>query len=159
MDAAQKSAVSETDLAGKELVAESLPPAENVQVIPKKKILFVAAECTPFIATGGLAEVIGSLSKAIARDPDYDVRVVIPLYSDISWDYRNKFKYIGNIFVPLAWRNQYCGIFSYESDGVTFYFLDNEYYFKRPGCYGYYDDGERFAFFCRSVLELSLIHI
>lgn len=154
VDAAQKSAVLETDLAGKELVAESFPPAENVQVIPKKKILFVAAECTPFIATGGLAEVIGSLSKAIARDPDYDVRVVIPLYSDISWDYRNKFKYIGNIFVPLAWRNQYCGIFSYESDGVTFYFLDNEYYFKRPGCYGYYDDGERFAFFCRSVLEI-----
>lgn len=129
-------------------------PVTDIRIVPKKKILFVASEATPFIATGGLAEVIGSLSKAIARDPDYDVRVVIPLYSDISWEYRSKFKYIGNIFVPLAWRNQYCGIFSYESDGVTFYFIDNEYYFKRPGCYGYYDDGERFAFFCRSVLEI-----
>ena len=135
--------------------AEQAPvPVTDIRIVPKKKILFVASEATPFIATGGLAEVIGSLSKAIARDPDYDVRVVIPLYSDISWEYRSKFKYIGNIFVPLAWRNQYCGIFSYESDGVTFYFLDNEYYFKRPGCYGYYDDGERFAFFCRSVLEI-----
>lgn len=135
--------------------AEQAPvPVADIRIVPKKKILFVASEATPFIATGGLAEVIGSLSKAIARDPDYDVRVVIPLYSDISWEYRSKFKYIGNIFVPLAWRNQYCGIFSYESDGVTFYFIDNEYYFKRPGCYGYYDDGERFAFFCRSVLEI-----
>lgn len=135
--------------------AEQAPvPVTDIRIVPKKKILFVASEATPFIATGGLAEVIGSLSKAIARDPDYDVRVVIPLYSDISWEYRSKFKYIGNIFVPLAWRNQYCGIFSYEFDGVTFYFIDNEYYFKRPGCYGYYDDGERFAFFCRSVLEI-----
>lgn len=135
--------------------AEQAPvPVTDIRIVPKKKILFVASEATPFIATGGLAEVIGSLSKAIARDPDYDVRVVIPLYSDISWEYRSKFKYIGNIFVPLAWRNQYCGIFSYESDGITFYFIDNEYYFKRPGCYGYYDDGERFAFFCRSVLEI-----
>ena len=133
---------------------EAPVPVTDIRVVPKRKILFVASESTPFIATGGLAEVIGSLSKAIAQDSDYDVRVVIPLYSDISWDYRNKFKYLGNIFVPLAWRNQYCGIFSYEMNGVTFYFLDNEYYFKRPGCYGYYDDGERFAFFCRSVLEI-----
>ena len=128
--------------------------APEVVVVPKKKILFVASEATPFIATGGLAEVIGSLSKAIAANDAFDVRVVIPLYSDISWDYRSKFKYLGNIFVPLAWRNQYCGIFSYEMNNVTFYFIDNEYYFKRPGCYGYYDDGERFAFFCRSVMEI-----
>ena len=126
----------------------------EIVVAPKKKILFVASEATPFIATGGLAEVIGSLSKALAKNDELDIRVVIPLYSDISWDYRNKFKYLGNIFVPLAWRNQYCGIFSYESDGVVFYFIDNEYYFKRPGCYGYYDDGERFAYFCRSVMEI-----
>ena len=135
-------------------VQETAPIVTEIRVVPKRKILFVASESTPFIATGGLAEVIGSLSKALAQNSDYDVRVVIPLYSDIPWDYRNKFKYLGNIFVPLAWRNQYCGIFSYEMNGVTFYFLDNEYYFKRPGCYGYYDDGERFAFFCRSVLEI-----
>ncbi len=120
----------------KENAEETVP---TVTVVPKRKILFVASEATPFIATGGLAEVIGSLSKALAANEDYDVRVVIPLYSDISWEYRSKFRYLGNIFVPLAWRNQYCGIFSYESGGVTFYFIDN---------------GERFAFFCRSVMEI-----
>ncbi len=120
----------------------------------KRKILFVASECTPFIVTGGLAEVIGSLSKAIAASGNFDVRVVIPLYSDIKKEYRDKFTYLGNVYVHLAWRNQYCGIFSYEQDGVIFYFLDNEFYFKRPGCYGYFDDGERFAFFSRAVLEI-----
>ena len=139
-----------------ETVAEISAPATvpEIEVTPKKKILFVASESTPFIATGGLAEVIGSLSRALAKNSDLDVRVVIPLYSDIATEYRSKMKYLGNIFVPLAWRNQYCGIFSYEKEGVIFYFLDNEYYFKRPGCYGYYDDGERFAFFSRSVLEI-----
>ena len=120
----------------------------------KRKILFVASECTPFIVTGGLAEVIGSLSKALAATGNFDVRVVVPLYSDIKKEYRDKFTYLGNIYVHLAWRNQYCGIFKYEQDGVIFYFLDNEFYFKRPGCYGYFDDGERFAFFSRAVLEI-----
>ena len=125
-----------------------------VTIKPKRKILFAASECTPFIATGGLAEVIGSLSKSLAQDEEYDVRVVLPLYSDIRGDYRQRFAYLGNINVPLGWRNQYCGIFSYEESGVTFYFLDNEYYFRRGGCYGYYDDGERFAFFSRAVMEI-----
>ena len=150
-------ATPETESAAEPAAEAAQPEIEEVSeitVMPKKKILFVASESTPFIATGGLAEVIGSLSKALAANENYDVRVVIPLYSDISWDYRSKFKYLGNIFVPLAWRNQYCGIFSYEMNGVTFYFIDNEYYFKRPGCYGYYDDGERYAFFCRSVMEI-----
>lgn len=120
----------------------------------KKKILFVASEATPFIQTGGLAEVIGSLSCALAKTGKFDVRVVIPLYSDIKKEYRDKFTYIGNLYVHLAWRNQYCGVFSYEKDGVIFYFIDNEFYFKRPGCYGYFDDGERFAFFSRAVLEI-----
>ena len=126
----------------------------EVRVEPKKKIMFVASEAAPFIATGGLAEVIGSLSKAIAKDESYDVRVIVPLYQDIKKEFRKDFKFIGNIFVPLSWRNQYCGIFEYEKDNVRFYFVDNEYYFKRPGCYGYYDDGERFAFFCRGVMEI-----
>lgn len=125
-----------------------------VTIKPKRKILFAASECTPFIATGGLAEVIASLSKSLAQDEEYDVRVVLPLYSDIRGDYRQRFTYLGNIIVPLGWRNQYCGIFSYEESGVTFYFLDNEYYFRRGGCYGYYDDGERFAFFSRAVMEI-----
>ncbi len=127
---------------------------EEAKVTPKKKILFVASEAAPFIATGGLAEVIGSLSKALARDEKYDVRVVIPLYQDIKKEYRKDFKFIGNTYVSLSWRNQYCGVFEYTQDNVTYYFLDNEYYFKRPGCYGYYDDGERFAFFCRGVMEV-----
>jgi starch synthase len=126
----------------------------EVAVAAKKKILFVASEATPFIVTGGLAEVIGSLSTALAKTGRFDVRVVLPLYSDIKKEYRDKFTYLGNLYVHLAWRNQYCGIFSYEKDGVIYYFLDNEFYFKRPGCYGYFDDGERFAFFCRAVLEI-----
>lgn len=130
------------------------PSEKKIKVTTKTKILFVASEATPFIATGGLAEVVGSLSAALAKDPAYDVRVVLPLYSGIKSEWRRKMSFLGNIYVPLAWRNQYCGIFSYEEQGVTFYFLDNEYYFKRPNCYGYYDDGERFAFFSRSVMEI-----
>lgn len=126
----------------------------EVTVADKTKILFVASESAPFIATGGLADVIGSLPKSLAQDPKYDIRVVLPLYSGVKSEYRHKFTYRGNIYVPLGWRNQYCGVFSYVYEGVTFYFIDNEYYFKRNGCYGYYDDGERFAFFSRSALEI-----
>ncbi len=125
----------------------------KLSLIKKKKVLFVASESRPFIATGGLADVIGSLPKALAKDPAYDIRVILPLYSDIKPEWRRKFSFLGNFYTPLSWRNQYCGIFSVEQEGVTFYFIDNEYYFKRPGCYGYYDNGERFAFFSKSVLE------
>ncbi len=128
--------------------------ADEPMVTPKRQILFVASEARPFIATGGLADVIGSLPRAIANDPTYDVRVVLPLYSDIKPELRRKMTYHGNIYVQLSWRNQYCGVFSYQADGITFYFVDNEYYFKRPACYGYYDDGERFAFFSKAVLEI-----
>lgn len=136
-----------------EVNTEAVGEAE-IQVEAKKKILFVASEAAPFIATGGLAEVIGSLSKALAKNKCCDVRVIVPLYQDVIKEYRKEFRFIGNIFVPLSWRNQYCGIFEYVADNVTYYFVDNEYYFKRPGCYGYYDDGERFAFFCRSTMEI-----
>lgn len=128
--------------------------AKEPIIAEKRKVLFVASEARPFIATGGLADVIGSLPQALAKDPKYDIRVVLPLYSDIKPEMRRKMSFLGNIFVPLAWRNQYCGIFTCEQNGVTFYFIDNEYYFKRSGCYGYYDDGERFAFFSRSVMEI-----
>ena len=127
---------------------------EDPVVKEKTKILFVASEARPFVATGGLADVIGSLPQALSQDANYDIRVVLPLYSDVKPEYRRKMSFLGNIFVPLGWRNQYCGIFSYTENGVNYYFIDNEYYFKRPGCYGYYDDGERFAFFSRSVLEI-----
>ncbi len=127
---------------------------ETPSLQAKRKILFVASEARPFIATGGLADVIGSLPQALATDPKYDIRVIIPLYSDVKTELRRKMSFLGNIYVPLAWRNQYCGIFTCCENGVTYYFVDNEYYFKRSGCYGYYDDGERFAFFSRSVMEI-----
>lgn len=156
--AAKKTTATKTATATPKKVATAKKPAVKKAAAPvvneKKKILFVASESQPFISTGGLSEVIGSLSKALASTGRYDVRVVIPLYSDIKREYREKFTYLGNLYVHLAWRNQYCGIFSYEQDGVIFYFIDNEFYFKRPGCYGYYDDGERFAFFSRAVLEI-----
>lgn len=123
-------------------------------IAQKTKILFVASEARPFIATGGLADVIGSLPQALALDPKYDIRVVLPLYSEIKPEYRRKMSFLGNLYVSLGWRNQYCGVFTYIEKGVTYYFIDNEYYFKRNGCYGYYDDGERFAFFSRSVLDI-----
>lgn len=138
----------------KEEVKTKVETEPEIKVEAKKKILFVASEAAPFIATGGLAEVIGSLSKALAKSNRYDVRVILPLYQDVRREFRKEFRFIGNIFVPLSWRNQYCGIFEYVADNVTYYFVDNEYYFKRPGCYGYYDDGERFAFFCRSTMEI-----
>ena len=97
---------------------------------------------------------IGSLPKAIAKNGNYDVRVVIPLYKDFSALYRDKLQFVGNYNVPLSWRNQYAGVFSIKKDNVTYYFIDNEYYFKRYGLYGYYDDGERFAFFSKAALHL-----
>ena len=153
-EAKEEAPAAPIEVVAPEAEAPQEEPAPEIKVEEKKKILFVASEAAPFIATGGLAEVIGSLSKALAKEDRYDVRVIIPLYQDIKKEYRKDFRFIGNIFVPLSWRNQYCGIFEYVKDNVTFYFVDNEYYFKRPGCYGYYDDGERFAFFCRSVMEI-----
>lgn len=119
-----------------------------------KKLLFACTECQPFIATGGLGDVMGSLPKAIAKDSGFDVRVVLPLYSDIHQNFRKQMRYLGNVYTSLSWRKQYCGVFLYESDRVKYYFLDNEYYFKRSGIYGLFDDGERFAFFSKSVFEI-----
>lgn len=118
-----------------------------------EKILFAASEATPFVATGGLADVAGSLPRALCG-PETDCRVVLPLYGDIPANLRDKMQYITNFEVPVAWRKQYCGVFKAEAGGVCFYFLDNEYYFKRRGLYGHYDDCERFAFFSRAVLEM-----
>lgn len=123
---------------------------ERVKIM---NILFAASEAVPFAATGGLADVAGSLPKAL-KNKQTDCRVVIPLYSEISSAYRSEMKYITNFSVPVAWRSQYCGVFKLEHNGVTYYFLDNEYYFKRHGFYGHYDDAERFAFFSRAVLEM-----
>ena len=99
------------------------------------KIMYVTSECAPFIKTGGLGDVAGSLPQALAAK-GHDVRVFCPLYSAIDQSMREKFYYIKNAYVRLGWRNQYCGIFRYEADGVTYYFIDNEYYFARGQIYG-----------------------
>lgn len=123
------------------------------------KILFVAAEAVPFASTGGLGDVIGSLPEAIASaDKSADVRVVIPMHSKISAGYRHQMTRVCEFNVPLAWRNIYCGVWQLQKGGVTYYFIDNEYYFNRARLYGEYDDGERYAYFCRAVLEM-LPHI
>jgi starch synthase len=123
-----------------------------------KKILYAGAEVMPFAATGGLGDVLGSLPAAVKRkNPDCDVRVVMPLYGQIKAEWRDKMTFVKYMMVPLAWRSLYCGIFSLEKDGVTFYFLDNEYYFKRNALYGSYDDAERFAFFSVAVLEMMRV--
>ena len=121
-----------------------------------KKILFVASEALPFASSGGLGDVIGSLPAAIAAASagDCDVRVVLPLYGTMEEKYRAELTFVQSITVALAWRKQYCGIFTCVRDGVTYYFVDNEYYFKRGSLYGQYDDGERYAFFCKAALEL-----
>ena len=120
----------------------------------KKKILFVGAEVMPFAATGGLGDVLGSLPAALAGTGQVDVRVVLPLYGSISQAWREQMKEEYITSVRLAWREQYCGIYSLVKDGVTYYFIDNEYYFRRPALYGFYDDGERYAYFCMAVLEM-----
>ena len=109
------------------------------------KILYVASEALPFASTGGLADVIGSLPAALTKQ-GVDARVVIPLYKSIKDKYQN-LNFLCDFKVKLAWRNQYCGIFSTVCNGVTFYFVDNEYYFNRPTLYGNFDDAERYAFF------------
>lgn len=117
------------------------------------KVLYVASECQPFIATGGLGDVAGSLPKAIAKLDGIDIRLIMPLYGKIKDEYGDKLEYIGNFTVHLSWRQEYCGLFKYTKDGVTYYFVDNERYFRRDGIYGFYDDGERFAYFCKAVVE------
>lgn len=116
-------------------------------------ILFAAAEANPFIKTGGLADVIGALPAALKKEK-CDVRVVMPNYSSISEPIRNQATLVDVVQVQVGWRSQYCGIKQFKQDGITFYLLDNEYYFGRDGVYGYGDDGERFAFFCRAVLDI-----
>ena len=121
-----------------------------------KKILMVGSEAMPFAATGGLGDVLGSLPAACKAQggDDVDVRVVMPLYSAVGREYRDKMEFITDIIIPLSWRQLYCGIFKLEKDGVIYYFIDNEYYFKRGELYGSYDDGERFAYFCSAVMHI-----
>ncbi len=117
------------------------------------KVLYASSEALPFIASGGLADVAGSLPQAL-RKRLIGCRVVMPLYDGIKQELKDTMKFITNISVPVAWRRQYCGIFEARAGGVIYYLIDNQYYFKRDSLYGFYDDAERFAFFSRAILEI-----
>ena len=117
------------------------------------KVLFVASEAVPFIKTGGLADVAGSLPKSLKAE-GVDIRVILPKYGSIKEEWTSKMSHVGNITVPVSWRDKSASVDMIEHDGVTYYFLDNEEYFKRDSLYGYFDDAERFAFFSRAVLNV-----
>lgn len=117
------------------------------------KVLFVTSEAQPFAASGGLADVAGSLPQAL-RQRLIGCRIVMPLYGEIPQEMRDQMRFLTSFSVPVSWRHQYCGVFEARWGGVVYYFLDNEYYFKRKGIYGHFDDAERFAFFSRAVLEM-----
>ena len=117
------------------------------------KVLYAVSEAVPFVKTGGLADVAGSLPKALCAQ-GADTRVILPLHSSIGEKWRLKMNFCFYTFVNLAWRRQYCGVFKLEYDGVIWYFIDNEYYFKRDNIYGCYDDGERYAFFSKAIVEI-----
>lgn len=123
-----------------------------------KTIFFIASEAQPFFASGGLGDVIGSLPKKIAKNAKdkFKVSVILPLYAKLHQAYKNKLVYVGQTITQLAWRNQYCGIYKYEEKEITYYFVDNEYYFKRDNFYGYFDDAERFAFFSKAAIDVML---
>lgn len=116
------------------------------------RVLFAISEADPFIKTGGLGEVGGSLPFALQK-LGIDVRVILPKYQAIPNHFKEEMKLIQEFNVPLAWRNQYCGLQEMIYKGIPFYFIDNEYYFKRANAYGEFDEAEQFAFFCRAVLE------
>lgn len=117
------------------------------------KILYVTSEAAPFAKTGGLGDVAGALPAAISGKED-EVRVIMPLYASVSDDWRSQMRFVKQLYIPLAWRNLYCGLFELKTGGGTVYFVDNEYYFKRGDIHGHYDDGERFGFFSRAVAAL-----
>ena len=121
----------------------------------KLKILHAVSEVVPFLATGGMGQVAGALSHTLAdKDKSLDVRVVAPLYAKFRDKYEPQMKFLGAAEVKLAWRVQYCGVFELSHEGVTYYFVDNRHYFDRENAYGYVDDGERFAFFCKAVFAM-----
>ena len=122
---------------------------------PGIKLLFAVSEAVPFLSTGGMGQVGSALAGALAEiRPDYDIRVVLPLYGAIRERYESNMKLVGETTVALAWRREHCGVFELSQDGVTYYFVDNRRYFDRERVYGHYDDGERFAFFSKAVFAL-----
>ncbi|MEG2814112.1 MAG: glycogen/starch synthase, partial [Oscillospiraceae bacterium] len=125
------------------------------------KILYAAGECAPFVKTGGLGDVAHALPISLAKEEDTDeVCVFLPYYKSIKENPEFKMEFVTNFYVPLAWRRIYCGIFKFvdKAKKLTYYFIDNDDYFYRDKAYGYFDDGERFAFFSKAILE-ALLHI
>ncbi|UOQ45020.1 glycogen synthase GlgA [Halobacillus salinarum] len=116
-------------------------------------VLMIGSECSPFIKTGGLADVLGSLPQAL-QEQGQEVRVVLPKYQEMKEEWKQQLTLLTTLNVQLNWRNQYAGVEYIEYDGITYYFIDNEYYFKRSNLYGYGDEAERFIFFNRAVLEM-----
>lgn len=123
----------------------------------KMQIVFASAECAPFVKTGGLGDVAGSLPAALVR-AGAEVIVMVPKYATIKDEYRAQMEHFADFYVSLGWRNEYCGLEKLERDGVTYMFVDNERYFARDYPYGFFDDGERFAFFSKAITE-SLQHL
>lgn len=123
----------------------------------KMQIVFASAECAPFVKTGGLGDVAGSLPAALVR-AGAEVIVMVPKYATIKDEYKAQMEHFSDFYVNLGWRNEYCGLEKLEHDGVTFMFIDNERYFARDYPYGFFDDGERFAFFSKAITE-SLQHL
>lgn len=123
----------------------------------KMQIVFASAECAPFVKTGGLGDVAGSLPAALVR-AGAEVIVVVPKYATIKDEYKAQMEHFSDFYVSLGWRNEYCGLEKLEHDGVTYMFIDNERYFARDYPYGFFDDGERFAFFSKAITE-SLQHL
>ena len=117
------------------------------------RILYTASEALPYAASGGLADVAGSLPAALCK-AGHDCRVVLPLYKSITHELRKHLRFLMNFTVDVGWRKQYCGVFEGHANNVTYYLLDNEYYYARDGLYGFYDDCERFVFLSRAVMEL-----
>lgn len=123
----------------------------------KMQIVFASAECAPFVKTGGLGDVAGSLPAALVR-AGAEVIVMVPKYATIKDEYKSQMEHFSDFYVSLGWRNEYCGLEKLERDGVTYMFIDNERYFARDYPYGFFDDGERFAFFSKAITE-SLQHL
>lgn len=123
----------------------------------KMQIVFASAECAPFVKTGGLGDVAGSLPAALVR-AGAEVIVMVPKYATIKAEYKAQMEHFSDFYVSLGWRNEYCGLEKLEHDGVTYMFIDNERYFARDYPYGFFDDGERFAFFSKAITE-SLQHL
>lgn len=127
------------------------------QTSKKMQIVFASAECAPFVKTGGLGDVAGSLPAALVR-AGAEVIVMVPKYATIKDEYKAQMEHFSDFYVSLGWRNEYCGLEKLEHDGVTYMFIDNERYFARDYPYGFFDDGERFAFFSKAITE-SLQHL